>query len=148
MFKKIINTAVLVSAICVAGCSNDKAVAIPAGVLSKEAFTKVLVDFALAESAANMNIKSAPVFKIDSVYAFDPLKENKVTKVQYDSTLAFYTRHTDLYQDVYQNVLTELSNMQTRRDSLKTHATATNVTSSITSHKFKRDSLKILPASK
>lgn len=121
MFKKIINTGVLALVIFMAACGKEKTVDIPAGVLNKEAFTQVLVDFALAESAANTNIKNIPVLKIDSSYAFDPLKENKVSKAQYDSTIAFYSAHAELYKEVYENVLTELSSIQTRRDSLKTH---------------------------
>jgi hypothetical protein len=39
-------------------------------ILNKELFSKVLVEFALAESAANLNIKGVSVQKIDSVYAF------------------------------------------------------------------------------
>ena len=109
-------------------------VKIPSSVLSRQQFTKLLIDFAMAESAGGMNIKNVPAKQIDSVYAFDPLKENHVTRAQYDSTLAFYTQHADLYQEVYQDVLTGLSAMQTHRDSLKTRDDA----------KHKADSLAAL----
>jgi len=107
-----------------AACSKEKTVQVPNGILSKEAFAKVLVDFALAESAANTNVKNVPVMKIDSSYAFNPLKENKVSKATYDSTIAFYSEHIQLYKEVYELVLTELGAMQTHRDSLKTHPAA------------------------
>lgn len=119
MFKKIINIALLACAPWLVACNKEKEVEIPANVLSSEKFTQVLVDFAMAEAAANMNIKNVPVIKIDSTYAFNPLKENNITKSQYDTTLAFYSAHTDLYKKIYEDVLTELSKIQTRRDSLK-----------------------------
>jgi hypothetical protein len=99
-------------------CSKKEAeeVKVPDSVLSEEVFTKVLRDFALAESAANINVKNVPYQKIDSAYAFDPLKENKVTQAQYDSTISFYVRHPDLYKKVYEDVLAALSDLQTKRN--------------------------------
>jgi len=125
LFKKIINTVLLACALWLAACGKEKKVEIPANVLSKEKFTKVLVDYALAEASANMNIKDSELRKVDSVYAFNPLKENKVSKAQYDTTLAFYANHTDLYKQIYEDVLTELSKLQTNRDSLKAVPTKT-----------------------
>ena len=100
MSKKIINTLLLASLLWLIACGKETSVEIPGNVLDKEKFTKVLVDFALAEAAANMNIKGSETLKIDSVYAFDPLKENNVSKAQYDTTLAFYSNHTELYNQV------------------------------------------------
>lgn len=91
---------------------------IPANVLSEKEFAKVLTDFALAESAANLNVKNVPNQRLDTVYAFDPLKDNHLSKARYDSTVLFYAAHTDLYKKVYENVLTNLSNLQTQRDSI------------------------------
>lgn len=91
----------------------------PANLLPQERFEQLLVDFALAESAANMNIKNVPNYRMDTVYAFDPLKDNGVRPSQYDSTLAYYAHHPDLYKKVYENVLAQLSELQVRRDSLR-----------------------------
>lgn len=109
----------LVFLIFIFSCSQNKLVETPENIIPRETFVQVLVDFALAESAANMNIKNVPFNKTDSVYAFNPLEGNHVTKAQYDSTLAFYSAHTDLYKEVYEAVLLKLNTMQTQRDSLK-----------------------------
>jgi hypothetical protein len=101
------------------GKKQEEAVKIPRGILSEEIFTKVLTDFALAESASSMNIKNVAITKIDSVYAFNPLTENKVTKSQYDSAISFYVSHPDLYKKIYENVLVALSEMQAKRNPLK-----------------------------
>jgi len=99
---------------------QEEDVRVPANLLSEEVFTKVLVDYALAESAANLNIKNVPNDRYDTVYAFDPLKENHVSKSRYDSTLKFYAAHTKLYKKIYENVLAALSEMQTKRDTIRT----------------------------
>ena len=118
VFKKIINNTVLVCflALPMYRCAdNEQEVVIPVNIISKDTFVNVLADFALAESAANMNILGVPVQKIDSIYAFDPLKENHVRQGQYDSTLEFYTQHPDLYKKVYEEVMIRLTELQTAK---------------------------------
>jgi len=100
------------------GKKEKKEVKIPEGMMSEETFTRVLIDFALAESAANMNIKAANIQKLDSIYAFNPLRDNGVTQSQYDSAITFYVGHPDLYKKIYENILAELSDMQTKRNPL------------------------------
>lgn len=90
----------------------------PVNILPAATFERVLADFALAESAANMNIKNVPNQQLDTVYAFDPLADHGVRRSQYDSTLLYYSMHPEEYKKVYENVLALLSEMQTRRDSL------------------------------
>jgi hypothetical protein len=88
-------------------------------ILNETTFTKLLVDYALAESAANLNIKNVSLLRLDSTYAFAPLKENNISRTKYDSTLMFYSKHTILYKKIYENVLAELSEIKTARDTLK-----------------------------
>jgi len=97
---------------------------IPSNVLSIDRFSKILADMALAESAANMNIKSVPVTRIDTVYAFDPLRENGIDAQLYDSTLAFYTRHPKLYKLAYEQALVILSELESKRAAAKKDSTA------------------------
>ncbi len=88
-------------------------------ILNKELFSKILVEFALAESAINLNIKGVSIQKSDSVYAFNPLLENKVRKSQYDSTLIYYTRHTKEYKIIYENILVILSRLEAKHSLVK-----------------------------
>ncbi len=100
------------------GKKQEKEVKIPEGIVSEETFTRVLTDFALAESAANMNIKNTDLQKLDSIYAFDPLRDNGITRSQYDSAIFFYVRHPEVYKRIYENVLVALSEMQAKRNPL------------------------------
>ena len=102
-------------------CSGkeNKEVEIPKEILSQEVFTKLLTDYALAESAANMNIKNVTLQRLDTVYAFNPLVEHNIRKSQYDSAIAFYSSKPELYKKVYEDVLVALSEMQTKRNPVK-----------------------------
>ncbi|MCE3259520.1 MAG: hypothetical protein K0S12_1161 [Bacteroidetes bacterium] len=101
----------------------DDEVQIPPGILTKEEFSKVLADLALAESAANLNIKNVKIEKTDSAYAFDPFGENHITQAKYDSSALFYSKHPELYKEAYDEALRLLSEMQAlgaaKKDSLK-----------------------------
>jgi hypothetical protein len=117
---KLFNTALLAIALALASCTtpDEQKTELPPGVLSEEQFAKVLADFALAESAANQNIKSARASALDTVYPFDPLKDHGVRKSQYDSTLEFYSLHPRLYRAVYERVMENLSALESARDTV------------------------------
>lgn len=104
------------------GQTDEEENMVPDTILNEEQFTKILLDFALAESATNINVKNVPSEKADSTYAFDPLAENKVTRAQYDSAIAFYSKHPGIYKKIYENVLAALSKMQVKKDTAKVTA--------------------------
>lgn len=106
------------------GKNSEKEAELPPGILNEAQFTKVICDFALAESAANMNVKNVVIQKTDSVYAFDPLLENNVRKSQYDSTVRYYAARPELYKKVYEKVMETLSELQAKRNGLKVDSTA------------------------
>ena len=96
-------------------CSDpDNLARRPDNVLSDTAFENLLVDFALAESAANMNILNLPLPKLDSAYAFDPLKQHGVSKEQYEATLRYFISQPGAYQKIYEQVLVKLSEFAAR----------------------------------
>lgn len=94
---------------------NPKEVPIPDYVLDKETFSDVICDFTLAESAATLNVKNVPFEKFDSVYAFNPLLDRKLTRQQFDTSLYFYSRHPELFKEVYELALEKLSKFQATR---------------------------------
>ena len=97
-------------------CNGEKKeVAIPDNVLDKEKFSDVIVDFSLAESAASINILNVTAAKGDTVYAFNPLLDNNIKRVTFDTTLYFYTHHPKLFKEVYVLALEKLSKLQVSR---------------------------------
>jgi len=121
MTTLIKNTCVPIALLLFLSCGSRQVeeVETPANILSEEMFTKVLVDFALAESAYNLNIKNVPAQRFDTTYAFNPLSENHISKAKYDSTILFYAHHPNLYKKIYENVLAALSEIKTKRDTLR-----------------------------
>lgn len=119
--KPILNTVLVFATLILTSCGSreEAELSVPSNILSEEKFTKLIVDFSLAESASNLNVKNFPAEKMDSAYAFDPLEENKVSKAQYDSAVSFYSKHPIIYKKIYENVLATLSKMQLRNDSSK-----------------------------
>ena len=88
---------------------------IPDHVLDKEQFSDVIVDFSLAESAASLNILNTPATKSDTVYAFNPLIDNNIKRVTFDTTLYFYSHNPKLFKEVYVLALEKLSKLQASR---------------------------------
>lgn len=86
----------------------------PIGLISEQVLAEVIADYALAESAANLNIKGILNAGSDSIYAFNPLEERSIRKSQYDSTLAYYSEHTEVYKKIYEKVLEILSAKQSQ----------------------------------
>jgi hypothetical protein len=110
----------LIAVLVACGSKDQDNTPIPSGILTQREFTEVLVIYTLSESAANLNIKSARPEKMDSVYAFNPLKEKGIRKAQFDSTLDFYAGHPVLYRQVYDSVLVRLNALRVSREIIKT----------------------------
>lgn len=87
----------------------------PEYVLDKDKFSDLIVDFTLAESASGINVLNIQGKKMDTVYAFNPLIDNNITRAQFDTTLHFYSHHPKLFREVYELSLEKLSRMQASR---------------------------------
>lgn len=104
---------ILVLTLLAGGCKNDnETLEVPPYVLQRDSFVQIMADFAIAESAANMNIGNQPVFRLDTAYAFNPVFEYGISRARLDSTMAFYARHPEQYERVYQSVLDTLNSMK------------------------------------
>jgi hypothetical protein len=103
----------LVSALLAACNEPDERKDVPPPyVLEERRFVELLTDLALAESATNLNVRNTTFEKMDSVYAFTPLKDHGVTKETLDSTIAYYSRNPKLYKTVYDSVLLRLDEIK------------------------------------
>ncbi len=101
---------------CFLSCGyQKKEINIPANVLDKEKFSKLICDFTMAEAASSINIKNIFGNKSDSVYSFNPLFDNGISKTTFDTTLYFYSHHPALYKEAYELALEKLSRLQSAR---------------------------------
>lgn len=118
MIKQFIASILCIIFMLTACEDKTKDIPIPKNILSIEKIGKVLSDYALAESAANLNIKGVIHTQIDSTYAFNPLIENNIRQSQFDSSLDFYCSHGDLYKKVYENVLDRLTEFESKKNNM------------------------------
>jgi hypothetical protein len=93
---------------------NEEEETIPSTVLSEEQLINVLTDAYLAEGASGINVKSVNGEKFDSAYVFNPLKDNNIDKAQFDSSMAYYTKHPKKLKIIYDKVLDRLSIIQAK----------------------------------
>jgi hypothetical protein len=99
-----------ISILFLVSCSvKDTDVVIPETILSKEETIKIITDCYLAEGASGINVKAVTGQNIDSVYLFNPLKDNNCTKTKFDSSILFYSKHPVMLKQIYDDVLEELN---------------------------------------
>src|SRR5574344_581064 len=91
------NVVIVVLVLLMTACKPS----VPRDVLSEGKMEDILFDFHLAEASAqndNNNAIEAHAYK-DLV-----LKKHEVTSAQFDSSMVYYSRHTDLLHHIYENL--------------------------------------------
>ena len=95
-------------------CEKKKEAPIPQNILSQEKMVTLLVDIHIVGASLNLNlVPSANIMKKDGTYD-NILKRNHINKQQYDESMAFYMNNPELWNKVYEGVLSELSKKQAR----------------------------------
>ena len=92
------------------GNEKEKTVATPADVLPKEKMALVITDIHLAEAKASL--QPTPDTSSEKLNFRMIFEKNKITKDQYEKSIAFYIDNPELMNEVYEKVLNELSRMQ------------------------------------
>ncbi len=95
-----------------ASCGGEEAaIEVPANILSKTKMAQVIKDIHLAEAKYNMGM--LPDSSSNVTINFQQIFEKEsVSKEQYDLSFAFYIEHPVLLNEVYEEVMNELSKMQ------------------------------------
>lgn len=93
------------------GEKAEKSISIPTHILSKEKIAQVITDIHIAEAESTLNAISDSTFK-RSVYFEEIFEKHQITKQQYEESLAFYISHPEVFNKIYEQVLSDLSKMQ------------------------------------
>ena len=104
--KKLMICLVAVMALlfCVSSCKPS----LPSGVLSKGKMTDILYDYHLALAMAHMDDNGD---KGESLaYREAVLRKHDVTSAEFDSSMVYYMRHTELLEDVYKDLTDRYNN--------------------------------------
>jgi len=92
-------------------CSKPKPV-IPEGLLTEKEMVPVLVDIHIAQSAAALYDPEDSVKHTVNEMLPYILSIHHIEQVKYDSSISFYTRHPEIMQLIYDEVINEISKKQ------------------------------------
>ncbi len=93
-------------------CQNKKELQIPENILKKEEIIPVIIDMHIADAtliSQQLDNKETR-FKGENYYEMVFQKHN-ITRKQFDESIAFYARHPDFYEKIYDDVIAKLSFM-------------------------------------
>ncbi len=90
----------------------EKEINIPENVLKQNEMSSILTDIHIAQSAVNNKIVTDSMNYTFNDYLNYILKQRKIKKEEFLSSLKFYSEHPDILQEVYDSVLTSLSRME------------------------------------
>ena len=104
--KKLMICLVAVMALlfCVSSCKPS----LPGGVLSKGKMTDILYDYHLALTMAHMDDNGDKGQSL--AYREAVLRKHDVTSAEFDSSMVYYMRHTELLEDVYKDLTDRYNN--------------------------------------
>ena len=104
--KKLMICLVAVMALlfCVSSCKPS----LPSGVLSKGKMTDILYDYHLALAMAHMDDSGDKGQSL--AYREAVLRKHDVTSAEFDSSMVYYMRHTELLEDVYKDLTDRYNN--------------------------------------
>ena len=104
--KKLMICLVAVMALlfCVSSCKPS----LPSGVLSKGKMTDILYDYHLALAMAHMDDNGDKGQSL--AYREAVLRKHDVTSAEFDSSMVYYMRHTELLEDVYKDLTNRYNN--------------------------------------
>jgi hypothetical protein len=103
---------VILISICTFTACKKPEVKIPEGVLKKEQMVPILADVHIAQAVAVMNSASDTTrYSLPKLMKYI-LDIHHTSQAQYDSSIAFYTKHPEIMSQIYDSVITELSKKQ------------------------------------
>ncbi|MEO8086453.1 MAG: DUF4296 domain-containing protein [Bacteroidota bacterium] len=103
--------ALAVLSVFIFSCSKPKP-EIPKGILTQKEMVPVLVDIHVAQAATGLfNTGDTSKYTMNDYIPYI-LSIHHIEKAVYDSSVAFYTQHPEIMQEMYDDVIDELSKKQ------------------------------------
>ena len=99
-------------------CRRDDVMSrIPSNVLTRNQMIPLLVDIHLTEATLKLNQANIKPNETKLYYSniYSPVfKKNKTTPEQFDRSIQWYSKHIDKLDDIYTEVITRLSKLETQ----------------------------------
>jgi len=93
-------------------CNNNAEISIPDSVISKEKMAEVLLDIHLAEASMNLSLNPQSIQPKGIQLNVNILKKHGIDKKMFDESFQFYSENPALLNEIYQQVLNDLSKLQ------------------------------------
>ena len=100
---------------------------IPRDVIQPDDMEDILYDYHLADAAADLNSDSSKYYNA-RLYQLAVLKKHGVTEAQFDSSMVYYTRHTEKLYAIYEKLVKRMGGVtesQTPEDGLNRYSMET-----------------------
>ena len=100
---------------------------IPRDVIQPDDMEDILYDYHLADAAADLNSDSSKYYNA-RLYQLAVLKKHGVTEAQFDSSMVYYTRHTEKLYAIYEKLVKRMGGVtesQTAEDGLNRYSMET-----------------------
>ncbi len=111
MKNKFILLFVLIFSIHLFAC-KDSEIVIPPDILSKEELVPILTDLQIAQASRTIFEYSDTVSYSLNDYRMAILKKKNIEEAKFESSMKFYSAHPELLQEIYNEVVNELSRKQ------------------------------------
>lgn len=86
---------------------------IPPNIISKEAMVPILIDLQLIEGANSVKFFQGDTGRTNYALMYNTIFEkHEVEKAQFDSSMAYYTSHTEKLEVIYDQVIEELMKIE------------------------------------
>ncbi|MBE0638549.1 MAG: DUF4296 domain-containing protein [Bacteroidales bacterium] len=115
MKQQLIATLLLVSLL--AGCApsgEGESRKIPSNIIQPEAMAAIIVDIQIAEAVLRENERSGKRTDDQTVnYLSEVFEKHSITREQFIESTRFYEKNIELYDKIYEKVITQLTQRQT-----------------------------------
>lgn len=89
-------------------CGKTNVIEKPKDLLSKESMSTILANLAIAEAAYNYS-PTPEQLKSDTVVKFNVFKQSNINRIQFQSSLDYYSRFPNEMKEIYEKSLTIVS---------------------------------------
>ena len=94
--------------------SEDHSRKIPSNIIQPDAMAAIIVDIQIAEAVLRENKRTGAHSDDQTVnYLTEVFEKHDITREQFNESKRFYEKNIDLYEKVYEKVITQLTQRQT-----------------------------------
>ena len=99
----------IISSLFLFSCSSEKE-SIPKEVVTKKAFTNLLIDMEITEAYYNNKKREEGISDDEIRYLYkDVFKKHEITKEEFEINMDYYAKNFDLYHSILEEVHDEIS---------------------------------------